>query len=194
MSKFDGLRWRVSTAVTRPLLRARGVKLGAEVRFDGIPIVSGSEHGELSIGDRAVLVGCSRGTALGVRSPVILRLLAPGARIRIGAHTGLSGTVICAAVSVDIGDRVLIGADCMVFDTDFHNPEPQRRLSKPDWTRISKPVVIENDVFVGTRSIVMKGVSIGEGSIIGAGSVVASDIPPFTIAAGSPARVLSDVT
>jgi acetyltransferase-like isoleucine patch superfamily enzyme len=191
---IDGFRCHASTAVARLLLRAKGVIVGKDVKFDGIPIVSGCEHGQIWIGDRAVLVGCSRGTALGVRSPVILRVLAPGAGLRIGADSGLSGTVICAANSVEIGERVLIGADVMIFDTDFHNPEPKgRRHARADWMRISKPVVIGNDVFIGTRSIVMKGVSIGEGSIIGAGSVVTSSIPPFKIAAGSPARVLADV-
>jgi len=171
----------------------KGVVLGVDVEFDGLPIVTGCRYGTISIGDRATLAGCSRGTALGVRSPVILRLLAPGARLRIGSDTGLSGAVICAAVSVEIGERVLIGADAMIFDTDFHNPEPQKRRLTPEWSRISRPVRIGNDVFIGTRAIVMKGVSIGDGSIIGAGSVVASDVPPGTIAVGSPARIVSDV-
>lgn len=170
-----------------------GVKLGSGVRFDGIRIVSGCCYGEISIGDRVHLVGNSRGTALGVRSPIILRLLAPGARIRIGAYTGISGAAIGAALNIEIGERVLVGADVMIFDTDFHNPEPEKRHGEPDWARISRPTVIGNDVFLGARSIVMKGASIGDGAIIGAGSVVCSKIPAFTIAAGSPARVIRDI-
>jgi acetyltransferase-like isoleucine patch superfamily enzyme len=194
MSKLDGTRWRITTTLARLLLRRRGVRLGKNVLFDGLPIVSGCELGEISIGDRAVLASCSRATALGVRTPVILRLMALNARLKIGADSGLSGTAICAAISVDIGARVLIGADVMIFDTDFHNPEPQRRrYADPDWSRISAPVSIGNDVFIGARSVILKGVSIGEGSIIGAASVVTSDVPSFTIAAGSPARVLSQV-
>jgi len=193
MSKLDGLRWRLSTAIARPMLCRKGVVLGADVIFDGLPIVTGCAQGVISIGDRVVLAGCSHATALGVRSPIILRLMAPGARLSIGADTGLSGTAICAAISVEIGERVLIGADVMIFDTDFHNAEPEKRHLNPDWVRISKPVVIGNDVFVGARSIVMKGVSIGDASIIGAGSVVTSDIPPFSVAAGCPARVVSSV-
>jgi carbonic anhydrase/acetyltransferase-like protein (isoleucine patch superfamily) len=193
MSKLDGLRWRLSTAIARPLLRSKGVLLGVGVIFDGLPIVTGCAHGVISIGDRVVLAGCSAATALGVRSPVILRLMAPGARLTIGADTGLSGTAICAAISVQIGERVLIGADVMIFDTDFHNTQLEKRHLNPDWMRISKPIIIGNDVFVGARSIVMKGVSIGDGAVIGAGSVVTCDIPPFSVAAGSPARVLSDL-
>jgi len=175
------------------MLRGIGVKVGSGVKFDGLPIVTGCHYGTIVIGHRATLVGNSRGTALGVRSRIILRLLAPGAQLLIGADTGLSGTVICAARSVEIGERVLIGADVMIFDTDFHNPEPGKRHAEPDWQRISEPVSVGSDVFIGTRSIIMKGLSIGDGSIIGAGSIVTSDIPPGVIAAGSPARILGRV-
>jgi acetyltransferase-like isoleucine patch superfamily enzyme len=181
----------MTTAVASTLLRRRGVILGGGVRFDGLPIVGGCELGEISIGDRAVLASLTRATDLGVRSAVILRLMAPGARIRIGADSGLSGTVICAAVSVDIGARALIGADVMIFDTDFHNPEAVgRRYADSDWKRISAPVTIGDDVFIGTRAIIQKGVSIGEGSIIGAASVVISNVPPYTMVAGNPARAI----
>jgi acetyltransferase-like isoleucine patch superfamily enzyme len=181
----------MTTAVASALLRRRGAILGRGVRFEGLPIVAGCEIGELSIGDRAVLASKTRATELGVRTPMILRLMAPGARIRIGADSGLSGTVICAAVSVEIGARALIGADVMIFDTDFHNPEAVgRRYAASDWKRISAPVTIGDDVFIGTRAIIQKGVSIGEGSIIGAGSVVVGNVPPYTIAAGNPARTI----
>ena len=191
MSKWDGLRWRATTLVATTLLRRKGVKLGDRLMFEGLPIVEGCQRGEISIGDRSVLCSRMRSTDLGVRGPVILRLMAPGARLRIGPDCGLSGTVICAAMSVEIGARALIGADVMIFDTDFHNPEPQdRRYAASDWERISAPVSIGNDVFIGARSTIQKGVSIGDGSIIGAASVVMSNIPPYSIAAGAPARVI----
>ncbi len=194
MTKFDGLRWRVCTLIAKQLLSRRGVQLGKAIKFDGLPIVTGAHLGEVSIGDRAVLVGNSKGTALGVRGPVILRLLTEGARLTIGEDSGLSGTVICAASSVKVGARALIGADVMIFDTDFHNPEaPGRRYATVDWKRISKPVVIEEDVFIGTRSIIAKGVTIGRGSIVGAGSIVTASIPPYSVAAGVPAKVISKV-
>ncbi|WP_290369083.1 DapH/DapD/GlmU-related protein [Sphingobium sp. CECT 9361] len=76
----------------------------------------------------------------------------------------------------------------MVFDTDFHNHLPQgRRYGKPDWRAISRPVSIGDDVFIGTRAIVQKGVTIGDGAIVAAGSVVTKDVPPRSIVAGNPA-------
>ena len=189
MAKLYGARRRWTTAVSYLILNASGVRVGRGVQFDGIPIVSGANFGQISIGDRCALVSRSSGTALGVRSPVILRALHTGAELKIGADTGLSGTVVCSALSICIGERCLIGSDVLIFDTDFHNPEPdQRRYARPDWDRISAPIVIGDDVFIGTRSIILKGVTIGSGSIIGAGSVVATDVAPNSISAGVPAH------
>ena len=188
---LDGM---ISSFFGRMLFNWKNVKHSKAITFTGLPIVSGSEMGEITIGDRVVLCSRSYVTALGVRSPVIMRILSPNATISIGSDVGLSGTVICAAKSIAIGERCLFGADVMVFDTDFHNPEPKnRRFSTPDWDRISKPVSIGNDVFIGTRSIIMKGVTIGDGAIIGAGSVVVSDVPANSIAAGSPAKFIKNL-
>jgi len=193
MSKIDGARWKLSTLLATALLRRR-ISIGSDVRFLGLPIISGTEFGKIIIGARTSLTSDRRGTALGVRGPVILRLMTSGARIEIGEDCGLSGTVICAAKSVRIGARCLLGSDVMIFDTDFHNPEPEgRRYARTDWGRVSAATAIGDDVFIGTGTRVMKGVTIGDGCIIGAGSVVVSDIAPFTVAAGSPARVLRPV-
>jgi acetyltransferase-like isoleucine patch superfamily enzyme len=87
--------------------------------------------------------------------------------------------------------RCLIGADVMIFDTDFHPHSPNgRRHARPDWQHISRPVTIGNDVFIGTRVIICKGVTIGNGSIIAAGSVVSGDVPSNSVFAGNPARLI----
>jgi len=101
-------------------LRRRGVDMGAAVRVLGRPIVSLASGSSVSIGDRSVLISRPAATALGVARPVILRTLRTGARIEIGADVGMSGTTVCAATSITIGDRVLFGADVVVSDTDFH--------------------------------------------------------------------------
>lgn len=191
MARLAGVRRIADTALGSYLLRRKGVQVGRGVQLHGLPIVTSRPGASLILGDRAVLVSTSRSTALGVRTPVILRCLTEGAEIRIGDDCGLSGTVICAAVRVSIGKRCLIGADCMIFDTDFHNARPEnRRYSPPDWAKISAPVTIEDDVFIGTRATILKGVTIGRGSIIAAGSLVAADVAPCTVVGGSPARVI----
>lgn len=191
--KIHGLIWQVSTLLACVRLKRR-IHLGHGFRCLGQPIVQCVDGASISIGDRAVMVSRSLGTALGVSHPVILRCLAPGARISIGDDCGLSGTSICAAKEVRIGDRCLFGADAMVFDTDFHNHAPEgRRYAAPDWDAISKPVMIGNDVFIGARAIITKGVTIGDGAIVAAGSVVTRDVPERAVVGGNPARVLKHV-
>jgi len=102
--------------------------------------------------------------------------------------------VICAANSVTIGKRCLTGANVVILDTDFHPYEPEnRRYAKPDWASISSPVVIGDDVFIGTRAVIQKGVSIGHGSIVAANSVVTKNVPPMTVVGGNPATVLKQL-
>jgi acetyltransferase-like isoleucine patch superfamily enzyme len=194
MSKLLGAYRILSTVLERMRYARLGIALGDGAQFYGRTIVSGLQHGNIHIGKRVFFANVPYATALGVRCPVILRLLADGATLEIGDDTGLSGCVICSAISVKIGARCLIGADAMIFDTDFHDMEPEnRRFVVRDWHAISKPVVIGDDVFIGARSIVTKGVTIGEGAIIGAGSVVTQNIPARTIAAGVPARRIRDL-
>jgi acetyltransferase-like isoleucine patch superfamily enzyme len=188
--KIQGLDWRLSTALAR-LRLPPGVATGADLRCLGQPIIRLATGARLEIGDRVRLVSRSGGTALGVAHAVVLRGLTGGARIAIGDDCGLSGTSICAAIAVTVGRRVLFGADVMVFDTDFHNHAPEgRRYAVPDWNAISRPVSIGDDVFIGTRAIVTKGVTIGNGAIVAAGSVVVADVAPRTIVGGNPARLI----
>ena len=186
LEKLTGLRFKLSTALFRVLLQP--LVHGAEaIRCIGLPIIMVRPGSRISIGRNVALISKS----LGVSHPVVLRCLTGDAQISIGDDTGLSGTSICAAISVTIGQRCLFGADVAVFDTDFHPHPPEgRRYAAPDWPAISRPVVIGDDVFIGTRAIVQKGVTIGDGSIVAAGSVVTKNVPRRTIVAGNPARVL----
>jgi acetyltransferase-like isoleucine patch superfamily enzyme len=106
-------------------------------------------------------------------------------RIKIGSFCLICpGVRIGSACSVTIGDNCMIASGAYITDSDWH--DIYDRVS----TGRSKPVKIENNVWIGDSSIVCKGVVIGENSVIGAGSVVVSDIPPNTIAAGNPAKVV----
>jgi acetyltransferase-like isoleucine patch superfamily enzyme len=182
-------RWSVPGA-----LRRAGVHLGGAVVAYGQPIVTVFPGAMVSLGDRVVLCSHPTYSALGVAGPVILRAMRPGAKLSVGDDSGLSGTVICAAVSVVIGRQCLFGANVKVFDTDFHALNPEGRRHESDWARIKcAPVTIGDNVFLGTGAMVCKGVSIGDGCVIGAGSVVTADIPAYSVAAGNPARVIGTV-
>jgi len=172
-------------------VRWSGADVGRSVRVLGRPIVTVAPESSIVLGDRSVLISRARATALGVARPVILRTLASGASIVVGSDVGMSGSTICAARSISIGDRVLLGADVVVADTDFHDVAvTERRYATPPESRPEDAIVIEDDVFVGARTLVLKGSTIGSGSVIGAGSLVAGTIPPGVVAAGNPCRVI----
>jgi len=106
----------------------------------------------------------------------------------LGKNTNFNGMVINGKGLVKIGDNFHSGKECMLF-TSNHNYEGD--AIPYDSTFITKEIVIENNVWLGTRVIILGGVIIGEGSIIQAGSVVVSDIPKYSIAGGSPAKVFA---
>jgi acetyltransferase-like isoleucine patch superfamily enzyme len=190
----DAVMTRWWNAFGRAWLPLRGVRLGQGVHFQGLPIVSMVPGSAIEVGDGASLCSLARATALGVERPVVLRALAAGARIEIGAECGLSGTVICAATTVRVGPECLFGADVKLMDTDFHPLKAAgRRHNNRAEDIASAPITIGRNVFLGTGCMVLKGVRIGDNAVIGAGSVVTRDIPAGAIACGNPARVVGRV-
>jgi len=117
----------------------------------------------------------------------ILRLIVKkGAKLTIGNNVGISNSTIYSAKQIVIGNNVLIGGGCRIWDTNFHSLNPIIRFNG-DYTIKSSPVFIEDNVFIGGSTIILKGVKIGKNSIIGAGSVVTKSVPANEIWAGNPA-------
>lgn len=123
------------------------------------------------------------------------------ASISIGKRVFISGSII-AAQRVDIGDDVLVSWGTTIVDHNSHSTSFTLRSNdavdwlegKKDWTNVKiAPVKISNKVWIGFNCIVLKGVTIGEGSVVGAGSVVTKDVPPWTIVAGNPARIIREI-
>lgn len=172
----------------------KGVDIGKGIIWWGIPIVNQFKGSKISIGEKCVICSRSDQTALGVNHKVIIRTLRANSLLQIGNEVRLSGTTICAADKIIIGNRCVLGANVTIVDTDFHSIDPKIRSSpEDDKSAIHKPVIIEDDVFVGVGTYILKGVTIGKGSIIGAGSVVTKNIPNFTIVAGNPSKIIGKV-
>lgn len=179
-------------------LRRRGVTCDGSQVVTGkivIRIVHGSK---VELGSNVVLNADPRRNTCEARGPVIVQTILPDARITIGDDSGLTSTTLSSATAINIGKRVLVGSGCLITDSDHHlvrpsGDRPRRHAGLPEPSP-EDSVHVEDDVFIGARSIVLKGVRIGQGAVIGAGSVVTKDVPPFAIAAGNPCEVVGSTS
>jgi acetyltransferase-like isoleucine patch superfamily enzyme len=171
-------------------LRLAGVRVGPGVRLFGSPIIRRWRGSTISIGSGSELRSSRRSNPLGLSHPVVLSTMTAGARIEVGERCGLSGTTLCAAERISIGPECLFGADVLVTDNDHHAVEAELRSANSLRGVGVRPVRIGARVFVGARAIILKGCSIGDDAIVGAGAVVTGDIPAKAIVAGNPARVI----
>jgi len=113
-------------------------------------------------------------------------------QIHIGNNVGMSAPCIWSHESITIGNNVNIGGDCILLDSDAHSLNYlDRRIPFTDQTnKKNAPIIIEDDVLIGARCIILKGVTIGARTVIGSGSVVTKSIPADCIAAGNPCKVI----
>ena len=117
-----------------------------------------------------------------------------GARIEIGSRVGISSSCIWAKDMIKIGNDVNIGGDCIIMDNDAHPIDyMHRRRELFNQTIGTSPILIEDDVWIGARCIILKGVQVGARSIIAAGSVVTHSIPSDVLAAGNPCKVIKSL-
>lgn len=113
--------------------------------------------------------------------------------IIIGNNVGISNSTIFAHDSITIEDNVRIGGSCKIYDSDFHAINFDQRMEKPDTHIAHDPVVIKMGAFIGAHCIILKGVTVGEKSVIGSGSVVTKNVPDGEIWAGNPAKFVRKV-
>ncbi|WP_289040656.1 acyltransferase [uncultured Zobellia sp.] len=169
----------------------RKIKFGTKLRCYGSVDISIKEKAFLEIGDNFTLVSGRMINPLGRNIKSAFRI-DNGADITIGNNVGLSCVVLWAKKKITIGDNVKLGADVMIFDSDMHSLDYRLRRDYRTDAVNGKilPITIGNDVFIGARSIIMKGVNIGERSIVAAGSVVTKSIPVDEIWGGNPAKFI----
>ncbi len=166
-----GLRYLRELATARLHLRAV-TRVGARVRTLGRPRLLADGH--IEIGDDVVLRS--------VMVPVELGTSHQG-RLVIGDKVSINyGTSIFAQHAITIGDRVRIGPFVSIADTDFHDAHDRNKRPA------GQPIHIDDDAWIGTRALILKGIRIGKGAIVAAGSVVTRDVAPFQVVAGVPAK------
>ena len=158
---------------------------------NGLPYISIAKGGKCIIDRGFRMNNGLKGNPIGRPQPCIF-FVDYGAKLLIGKNVGISSTAIIAHHSITIGDNVKIGGGVCIYDTDFHSLDARiRAIPKMDGkSKIKLPVCIEENVFIGAHSTILKGVTIGNNSIVGACSVVTKDIPANEIWAGNPAHFI----
>ena len=193
--KLRAVVYRLIQPLVALSLRSSGIVVGREPTFYGLPLVNRHPSSAIVFGDRIVLCSDSRFTALALNHPVKISTIRGKARLTIGNDVGLSGACIICADEVRVGSEVLMGANVLIVDTDFHPIAPERRRFSDDEKLIrTAPVHIGNNVFIGTAAILLKGAHVGDDSVIAAGAVVAGgEYPAGVVLAGNPARIIGSV-
>lgn len=161
------------------------IKQGRQNKYIGTPWIKRFQNSSIIIGSRCIFVSKQTANPLGLKNRCMISTHASAATIQIGNNCSFSGVSIAALKSIQIGEGVRCGANVTITDSDWHSDDPR--------SAGSESVVIEDNVWLGANTIVLKGVTVGKNSLIGANSVVVKSIPPNVIAAGNPCKVIKQM-
>lgn len=187
------ISFQTSSLKSKFSLFFQGCKYGKKFRTSGLCYFKAFKTNSIIISDNVTLLSNHRTNRIGLTSPVSLQTFENGT-IKIGNYTGASSVSISSRSKILIGDYCKIGANVKIFDHDYHSLDPFIRSTNKDISNVkSSPILIGNHVFIGTNSIILKGVTIGDYAIIAAGSVVTNDVPNNQIWGGNPSKFLKEI-
>lgn len=174
------------------IARLKGINLKGKVECYGLPFLMRYPYSQITIGENVKINSSFKSNNIGMLSRSRITTNTKGAIIDIKNHVGMSAATISAFNKIIIGPYTLIGGNVLITDSDWHSVNPAYRFGDDKYVKTA-PVIIGKNVFIGTRSIILKGSVIGDNSIIGAGSVVCGIIPPNVIACGNPCKVIKKI-
>jgi acetyltransferase-like isoleucine patch superfamily enzyme len=168
-----------------------GVSTGKKIEVFGNCIIRKHQQSLIAIGSGVKLISSSWRSSTANCFNCKLRTFYPTAIITICDNAGMTGGVIIArSKTIRIGENCMLAPGVTIMDSDFHISWPPHRRHNTWETDIDRDVTLEENVWVGMNSIILKGVTIGRNSVIAAGSVVVHSIPSNCLAGGNPAKVL----
>jgi len=180
------IRVKISYAFYTPivliLLKFKGIVTKGISYFWGVAHFYKFNKSRIQIGANCRFNSKQTSNLIGINHKCIISTLTSEAQLLIGDNCGFSGTTIGCFDKIILGNNVKCGANTLITDSDWHLDD--LRVGK------SKEVIIKDNVWLGYGVIVLKGVTIGENSVIGAGSVVTKNVPSNVIAAGNPCKVI----
>ncbi len=174
---------RVLRAAALAWIKWRGCETSRDGIINGFPYVRRKGNGRIVIGEGVTINTARWANWLGTGSMMLN--VEDGAILELKRGCGVSASHLIANVGIEVGEDAMIGAGCLICDSDMH--EVPLGSDRPV---AMAPIKIGRRAFIGARSIILKGVTIGDGAVVGAGSVVTSDVPANSLAAGNPAVVL----
>jgi len=183
---YEGAIWLRKVFIIEPVMRAMSVSVGKRLRIEQIPYMR--RRGRIILGDDVEIsgkIGIAFNTALGLNPEFHV-----GNQTFIGNQCSFS-----IAKGITIGNHCLIAGNTGFFDNDGHPTDAaQRRAGERVKAADVKPIVVGDDVWIGAGCRILKGVTISDRAIVGAGSIVTKDVPADTIVAGNPAKVIGQVS
>ncbi len=182
----EGGLWLLRVLWFEPLFRSQCESVGSGFQMEKLPYING--RGRIVLGDNVFLAGKST-LVFGNRRHELPELI-------VGDDTFIGhDCVLAAAQSVRIGKHCLLASEVRISDFDGHPVDAARRRAKePTPPDAVKSVRIGDDVWLGTGAVILKGVTVGDRSIVGAYAVVTKDVPPDAIVAGNPARIVKHLS
>ena len=180
------------TPLNKLSLKLNGVNFGKKMNVRGkIYIYRHKLDSVVNIGDNFHANSAPWANPIGAGERIFIQMVDSG-KLKIGDNVGISNSAISCANEITIEDNVFIGAGCKIYDTDFHPLDYNERMKpySPDLDIKTAPIRICEGAFLGAGCTVLKGVTIGKHSIVGAGSVVTKNIPDNEIWAGNPAKFI----
>ena len=169
----------------------KGIEYGKELFVTSNMFLSRGHNSKIIIGNNFTFTSgeCYNPLCRNIRGCIVSY---PKATIIIGNNVGMSSPCIWSHTKITIGNNVNIGGDTILMDSDAHslNHFDRRNPTIDNLNKKDAPITIEDDVLIGARCIILKGVTIGARSVIGSGSVVTKSIPSDCIAAGNPCRII----
>lgn len=151
-------------------------KVGRFVSINGKPHIE--NKGEIILGDEVRIWSNVVKTSI---------YIGKGATLEIGKNTHINGVHIDSRNKILIGDNVRIAPYVLILDSDYHNVGDHFAEGK------ISPIIIGDNVWIASKSTILKGVRIGEGAVVAAGAVVTKDVPPYSVVAGVPAKVIKTI-
>lgn len=168
----------------------RNVFISGKIKTKGLPYIHVKNGSKIYIGNNVMLNSSNFGYHINMFT--YTKLLADGfnSEIHIGDNTRIHGSCIHTQSKITIGKNCLIAANCQIIDNNGHKAlmeNPENRINTNDKAR---PIIIEDNVWIGANCFILPGVTIKNGSVIAAGSIVSKDVPSNVVVGGNPAKIL----